>query len=589
MRNLNSTVQERIDKRFQTIDDNANPALYARLMRHTVPMGQKYFIERTIVKRIADITDSDVAVCHPRFLKDDEEIWVAYISGGDLHIRYTKNYEVLTDAIWHDYSLVTPAEACAIAFDSTVKKNAQGIAEFVTERVPWVFWIEDGALKAKLCTPLGGMIHELALENVTDVSAIRGPSGEYGVWDFGLTVFFVMGGSIYYRQLIDGEWYDAELITFEGLEGLDIVQIKAFNTWDYRVGLQILTTNGDLYEFMSFTEGLGTRNTEHLAYGIHENEISALLKGTETVSYKNADEHLSFTITPHAYNYSTDTEVPKEAYNIEDANGNWGSTIEIRMSEMCTGALNTSFSLEDSGGNTYTCLSVIYDERIIRLAFSNFNDATGDLTVTYTPGTLTTPVADVDGFSVTFTPENLGTYVPTVPEFNSANNNDEDRTIIVEFDKALTNPSENIASHLIVYCNRYDFYPDYPTAIPRRVNLAISSTEAVSGNDKAIQINLSDGMRGSIGDIGIIYDGYGGLAGSDGYVGAFDETFTPSGIEWYTNPNALEHLEFEIDTENIEAELTKITFSDYKSPAENLSFGISPSNIQAVLTDAGQI
>lgn len=410
MRNLNSTVQERIDKRFQTIDDNANPALYARLMRHTVPMGQKYFIERTIVKRIADITDSDVAVCHPRFLKDDEEIWVAYISGGDLHIRYTKNYEVLTDAIWHDYSLVTPAEACAIAFDSTVKKNAQGIAEFVTERVPWVFWIEDGALKAKLCTSLGGMIHELALENVTDVSAVRGPSGERGNWNLGLTVFFVMAGKLYYRQLIDGEWCDAERITFAGLSELTIAEIKAFNTWDYRVGLQILTDDNKLYELFSYTEGIGTRGTEHLNLGVvAEGHLFRIGYGDGYTK-----EHLNISVTADGTRIYGLSAIPLEAKNI-NVSGDWGKKVEVTMDYPTTEGEVEEFILKDSNNNVYACENIEHEGNVVRLTFVNFNMAytASSCQVIYTKGTMMSPVVVTESFEIPFVPTNLDS--PTTP------------------------------------------------------------------------------------------------------------------------------------------------------------------------------
>jgi len=589
MRNIDPTISDRLNSQLQTYDNNANPELHLRIQRNKIPLLDKDFIERSRITKASGITDSDIAVCHPYFGKDDEDIWVSYIRNGHLHVKQAHNMEILGKTEWHDYSIDVSAEACAIAFNSTIKRNARGITEFITERVPWVFWVDDGALKAKMCTPLGGMVHELALENVTDVSAVRGPSGEHGVWDFGLTVFFLMNGYLYYRQLIDGVWYDAELIQFSGLSGLNIVKIKAFNTWDYRVGLQLLTDDGDLYEFMSFTEGLGTRFTEHTGFGFVENSMSVSLLRVGDSYFKNHDEHTRFGLDDSEfYNYSIDTEIPKEAHNIADPNGNWGTTIEVRMSEKSTGALNTAFTMTDGGGHTYNCTSVVYHKRFIRLTFPDFNTATGDLTVTYTPGTLATPVADVDGFTITFSPENLGTYVPPVAEVDSIANNDEEKSIIVTFDRELYNATDDISAHLTVYANTYDFYPDYPSASQKRVELAISSTRAVSGDDYSIEIVLTDSMKGTVGDIGIIYDGLGGLEGENGYVDAFDETFTPTGLPWFISPNDIEHTEFGFVENSMSVTLTRIYYSDYQAPSEHTEFGFV-SMTPVTLTHVGEI
>ena len=212
------------------------------------------------------------------------------------------------------------------------------------------------------------------------------------------------------------------------------------------------------------------------------------------------------------------------------------------------------------------------------MSFADFNNATGNLTVVYTAGSLATPIQPVNSFSISFTPENLGTVIPDVPEVSSISNSDEE-TITVTFDKTLTGGTD-IAEHLTVYCNRLDMCPD--GTLFREV-LAITSTEA-SGNN-AIVINLADSMRGVIGDVGIIYDGLGGLEGSNGYVTAFDETFTPTGISWFTPPNDAEHVEFGFVSAT--ATNTKIDYSDYTEPAEHVEFGFVSAT--AVLTYVGEL
>lgn len=404
MRNVDSVLEERLNSSLQTIDNNANPAVQMRVQRRNIPLLDEELIERSRIVKAEGITDSDVAVCHPYFNHADEDIWVAYVRNGILHIKWAKNTEILSKSEWNNYWFTADASACSIAFNSVAKHNARGQWEFVTEEVPWVFWVQDGALKAKLCTPLGEYIHELAVSNVTDVSAVRAPSGDYGNWDLGLTVFFVMAGSLYYRQYIDGEWCDAERVTFTGLDELTIVKIKAFNTWDYRVGVQILTDDGKLYELFSYTEGIGTRGTEHLELGVAaEGRLFRIGYGDGYTK-----EHLNISVTADGTRIYGLSAVPLEAKNI-NYNGDWGRKVEVTMDYPNTDGDVREFLLRDSNGNVYACESVECDGNIIRLMFVNFNMAysASSLTVIYTKGTLMSPVVLTDSFSITFTPTNL--------------------------------------------------------------------------------------------------------------------------------------------------------------------------------------
>ena len=404
MRSVDSVLEERLNSSLQTIDNNANPAVQMRVQRRSIPLLDEELIERSRIVKAEGITDSDVAVCHPYFDHEDEDIWAAYVRNGTLHIKWAKNTEILSKSEWNNYWFTADASACSIAFNSVAKHNARGQWEFVTEEVPWVFWVDNGSLKAKLCTPLGEYIHELAVSNVTDVSAVRAPSGDYGNWDLGLTVFFVMAGQLYYRQYINGEWYDAERITFAGLSDLTIAEIKAFNTWDYRVGLQILTDDNKLYELFSYTEGIGTRGTEHLELGVAaEGHLFRIAYGD---GYTR--EHLDINVTAEGtktYGLST---VPLEAKNI-NYNGDWGKKIEVMMDYPNSDSDVREFLLRDSNNNVYACEDIEFDGNVIRLTFVNFNMAysASSLTVIYTKGTLMSPVVLTDSFSITFTPTNL--------------------------------------------------------------------------------------------------------------------------------------------------------------------------------------
>lgn len=417
MRNIDSTLEERLNSSMQTFGTNANPAVQMRIQRHDVPLHDEELIERSRIVHRAGLTDSDVAVCHPYFEREDGRIWVAYVREGILHVKWAENMEILSRSEWNDYWFTADAVSCSIAFNSVPKHNPRGIWEFITEEEPWVFWVTpEGQLKAKLCTPLGQYEHELAIANVTDCSAVRAPAGDYGNWDLGLTVFFLMAGQLYYRQYIDGEWCDAERVTFTGLDELTIVKIKAFNTWDYRVGVQILTDDGKLYELFTYTEGIGVRGSEHISLNL---EIEGRLKkiGYDT-GYET--EHLDLDISCESEMIYGLSSVPVSWGNINDGQGNYGLYVDVDFDYPNTGGgLPDEFTLTDSMGNNFRCEELeIIDETKLRLKFYDFNQAVGNLTLTYTQGTLHSIVPLTDSFTVTFTPTNLNPLIgfPSVDE-----------------------------------------------------------------------------------------------------------------------------------------------------------------------------
>ena len=137
MRRVSSEFAEKLESTVQSIAENANPATYLRIQRQHVPFTEKQFLERTKVRHASGITDSDVAVGHPKFEKDDETVWVTFIRNGVIHVKYAEIEELLKQTSWRDYWFTANASACAIAFDSVVKHDKRGdVWEFVTDEVP---------------------------------------------------------------------------------------------------------------------------------------------------------------------------------------------------------------------------------------------------------------------------------------------------------------------------------------------------------------------------------------------------------------------------------------------------------------------
>ena len=490
MRTLPGTIQTRINKRAQTIAENANPHASVVVSRNIVPLTYWKFVNENVIDPLGAgvhgrYTDLDIAVAHPRFGRPDEDIWVAAIDcteegsstivPGRLRILQTRNKLHVGDAeSWIENGFTVQADLCAIAFNSTVKKNVRGIQEYITEQYPWVFYVTDGEL-------FGYQINSnmvpisLAAANVTDVTAVRGPSGEYGAWDCGLTVFFLMSGSLYYRQLINGVWYDAEQVT-AGPSGVTYSKIDAFNTWDYRVGVQLLDTSGNLYMIYTFTEGIGVRGTEHV-------EVSASAKMKLTgIEYSSTQEteHVAVASSANVLLRYAWSVVPLSVENIEDANEKWDTTIQILFDYPVhsDGLTPSLFTLVDTEGYYYECRGFTISDngegRLLTLAFASFNLAQhwqdNSLTLTYTKpasGGLMSPAVQTDSFSETFAPVNLD--VPSVlpPAFASARNYDidyrktEDDTIYVRFTEELTTADvTGTTGNFNISLHEYNYVPN---------------------------------------------------------------------------------------------------------------------------------
>lgn len=569
MRQVSSVIADRLERQVQTISENANPATYFRVMRHEIPLAEKQYLEYSRVGRTNGITDSDVAVCHPRFGKADEDIWVSYIVNSKLKVRHAKNVEALAKSDWVDYSYTPDAVACSIAFDSEVKHNARGIWEFVTDKYPWVFWVTpEGALRAKMCTPIGVMEIELANANVTDVSAVRGPAGEYGNWDLGLTVFFVMGGNVYYRQYIGGEWYDAEQVRNDVLDGLTVSKIKAFNTWDYRSGLQILTSDNKMYELFSYTEGIGTRGTEHIQLsGI---SATAKLKGIEYYNFFNSD-HVAFNgISSSVDVIYAHSAVPVSVANVET----WNTTIEVEFDYPNTsdGLSPSMFTLVDTNNINYICQECSVSGKILTLTFEDFNRAVeaSGMTVSYTKpasGGLLSPAVQTDSFSRSFVPTHLTAPLVNQPDFHSASNSADGMEITVVLTEDMTNADvSNMKNNFSVELEEYTRVPEGSLETTTR---SIASVSKVDDDELLLTVNKPN-FSSAIGNITVKYDGLGGLRGLGGPAPAFDGEFVPTGLTWKGHQNDVEHISFS----GIEASATliPITYYDAQANPEHIAF-----------------
>ena len=494
MRSVPSYISSRLKKNIQTRANDSDPSAKIWISRPTTVLLDDRLLERQAVLNVS-ATDVSVAVCHPRERKSNTEIFMAYVSDGVVKVISAKHKTKMEAHTWYDTGFEVSGSAVSIAFDGTMPKVYGSEVEFVTETAPWVFWVDSAVLYGKKLYSEGDPVI-LAETNCTDVSAIRAMRSDVGSFDFGLVVFFIINGKLHYRQLIDGEWMDAEVVSF-GPADVTWKEVAAFRTWDYRVGVQAKTTGGAVYELFTQFMGIGKQNTDHISV-----DANADFELTKIKEWFPSNEEHAVRVTgaesgaPYGGLYSVLPPNIVAAYNIDDGNGDWGkklvivSDVHLRFDEIA--ANYASFSITDSLGRSFAAYSAelsVEDAKTITLTFQDFNAAKGECIVSYTPGTAITMADTVMEYAeLAFTPINLvdpGIPIPEVEDIWNIDTNGNN--IAVKFTEALTgDPVDNDEAFVVTF-QEYTMVPEgtliEQTRTPTGVKKFISVDESVDLSD----------------------------------------------------------------------------------------------------------
>ena len=501
MRVIPLDISNKLHSRIQTLANKCNPVLDARICRPETPLVNEVYLERQTVLEGVNATDVSVAVTHPSFGYNyaNTKIFLAYISGGILRVQTAAGKIRMQNHVWSDMGIEIPASACSIVLDGTMPKNTKGEVEFITEPDPWLFWVSDTVLYGQKIGANEPIV--LAETNCTDVSAVRAMWSSVGGFDFGLVVFFILDGKLYYRQLIGGEWMDAEIVSF-GPDGVTWQEVAAFRTWDYRVGVQAKTTDGIVYELFTQFMGIGKQNAEHIELRSVKAESDLIeVQYTNTQETEHVELSEVFAGAPYGGLYSLDMPTITSAHNVEDANGDWGTTVIVTFSNYLVADQVASnylqFALVDSRDTAYypNAATLGSDGKTVTLTFEDFNAAYDLCEIQYAPGTVySMATVLVEATSFSFTPQNLNPPVTPQPEVISIWNLNSDGTeIAIEFTEALTgNPSGN-EDKFTVTTQEYDMVPG------GTLSSKVKAVTGVKGYSSAEEvIDLSSGSSSGI-------------------------------------------------------------------------------------------
>lgn len=366
------------------------------------PLDEVIYLEQSKVTNYSEVKTASIAARRLRVGDYPDIVYMAYISNNSAHVLYADARSKSTFTYWHPFAFSENAIDVSICFDGETRKTQRG-SEFITEQRPWIFWVTpEGDIKGRILGTLGEAL--LASSTGSAVSAVRATWQETGGFDFGLCVFMLLDGKLYYRQLIKGIWMDAVPVTF-GPENIEWKDINAFRTWDYRIGIQGITTDGEVYEMFTQFQGLGRHGAEHLE--VLSVEAGALYGGLYEIGI------------PHLVS----------AYNIPDEQSNWGKIVifefDRHLNPVEVADQYPSFFFTDSVGRVFVPYraEVNSDGKSITLYFINFNAAIGKCLAQYTPGSVTTMYGDtLESMSLSWTPLNLTHSTGPVPEVSFITN-----------------------------------------------------------------------------------------------------------------------------------------------------------------------
>lgn len=582
MRPISDTLRRRFESDLQTAANNADPRLWALLSRDSIPLISAGDLERSVILETEGLRACSVAVRRPRADREPDAVFAAYVDETGAHVKKSALSAKLSAFVWEDAGFEEPdALDIALAFDGTMPKKPDGTAQLVTDARPWVFWIEPGGvLKGRILGLLGDTT--LATANATAVSAIRATWTPGASADFGLVVFFLLSGALYYRQLIDGVWMDAEPVTF-GPDGVTWTDVAAWRTWDYRTGVQLLGSDGKVYELFSQFQGIAKHGAEHLALDVRV--LSALPPVVESGAQER--EHLELDVAASGSPlYRTGAPQIVAAANADDGAGNWGKRavfeFDRHLDPAEVAAQPSAFQIEDADGLRFFASSAAVgaDGMTVSLTFPDFNNASGVCKAQYVPGSVHSMAGDLlTATEHAFTPENLDPSGLPLPEITAAEN-DGAAEILLTFTQDLTDAPAGAAAHFSVTLQAPEYSPGGQMLTEVRAVAAISMSDPDS-----LTLTLTPGSRTDIGNavgpVTVAYDGAGALMGAGGTVQPFEISFTPSNLVPKWDPMDAEHIELAVAAAGA---LTPIVWSYAQGP-EHLELGVTASGVLTHIDD----
>lgn len=406
MREIEAELLARVLQNVQSVQNHNAPSVEIIVSRANTPILRPEYWQESIVTEDATATCTSVAV--KKVGHKITDVYVSYVAGGVLTVKKAAFQLPITRIIWTTVETIAGAVECAIEFDGTFITHEKKV-EFRTGATPYLFYTTSaGALMYGL---LGAETYDtLVASGVGSIDAVMGVESRHGEISQGLIAFYIVAGAVCYRQLVDGVWLGQETVS---IAPANAVSIKVERLFDYRIVLHVTDNTGALHEVFSKMEASGWICQEFITAKLTQsNELIALV-----YFYEQEVEYITAQLTQENEVLYVLSPVMVSAVNIDNGSGDYGYKVRVTFDERIFD-VDTGFVLTDAGSGAWPCVSATkVGDKVVEIEFGNFNNASGDCTVAYTPGFMMGDVVAVDADSVTFTPTGLVPYAefPPVP------------------------------------------------------------------------------------------------------------------------------------------------------------------------------
>lgn len=347
-----------------------------------------------LAERIMDVGMNvrDIALRRRENEAQPSWIYAIGIDDGQAMVR-ARPYNESVEVAWEPVAILGEATEAAIEFDGDWRIYREQY-RFETEGEPWCFWVDDeGILFAQQTADEETKIQ--LMTGVLKIAAVKGYRNiNYIDSDHGLIIVYIKEDNlVYYRtRCVYNEpgvyaWENERQVEeFTGTA----VDITAFRTNDYRVGINIADADGTTTTLITTRNwaGIGIR-PEHMHV-----TASASVNYVEII-YHNTMHEENFEVTAQASIanlYAGSYNIFKHIENIpiatEDYEEDYGQVIHATVRYRLTSLNASDFNMVDADQNNYGCVEIteLTNDSSVNnwkyaLTFINFNAATNDLRI----------------------------------------------------------------------------------------------------------------------------------------------------------------------------------------------------------------
>lgn len=406
MRQIDTDLLTRIIQNVQSEQNNNAPRVEVIVSRARAPIARAEHWQECIVAESTTATVTSVAV--EKTGREISNIYAAYVAGGVLTVKKAKFVIPIRKMQWQTVATIPGAVACAVEFDGHFERHGRFV-EYRTESTPWIFYTTTtGELWGGI---LGGTMEILSASGAAQIDVVRGISGAYGDISQGLAVFYVTSsGAVKYRQIINGAWEGEQTVS---IAPANAVYIKAERLFDYRICLQVQCADYSLWEIFTKMEASGWNGSENIDAVITAKNVLMRIHFDE----ERVTEYLHSSISADNVILYAFSPVLILAENIDRGDGDKGYKVRATFDERVYDPM-CGFTLTDSASGAWSCTSVVkVSDKALEIEFLNFNNAVGECTLAYTPGTIMGDVVPLEACSIDFTPSGLVPFAiePPVP------------------------------------------------------------------------------------------------------------------------------------------------------------------------------